>query len=193
VQVFLITTLTSAASSAITQIISNPLSARSLLSQNLPKASNFYISYFILQGLAMSATRIVHAASLVRHQLLANSPGNPRLISAKYHRLRRIHWGSVYPVFTNMGVIGSFFLFSPRTSFYQLHMLTQNSNILLPHSPYSPPTRYTRSQHNLYHLPVQPPLCLRFTQSRTISRHSRHPWPPLPPGAKANSDWRLLS
>ena len=112
VQVFLITTLTSAASSAITQIISDPLSARSLLSQNLPKASNFYISYFILQGLAMSATRIVHAASLVRHQLMANSPANPRLLSAKYHRLRRIHWGSVYPVFTNMGVIGSSFILS---------------------------------------------------------------------------------
>ena len=107
VQVFLITTLTSAASAAFTQILEDPLSARKLLSQNLPKASNFYISYFILQGLAMSATRIVHLGSIFRHQLMGNSGGNPRIITKRYHRLRKIHWGSVYPVFTNMGVIGS--------------------------------------------------------------------------------------
>ncbi|TVY82290.1 Uncharacterized protein LSUE1_G001916 [Lachnellula suecica] len=105
VQVFLITTLTSAASTAIESIIKDPLSARDLLSQNLPKASNFYISYFILQGLAMSATRIVHMGSVVRHRLMGNSGANPRLISGRYHRLKKIHWGSVYPVFTNMGVI----------------------------------------------------------------------------------------
>ena len=107
VQVFLVTTLTSAAAAAITQIIKDPLSARDLLSKNLPTASNFYISYFILQGLAMSATRIVHLLSIFRHQLMPFSGGNPRLIAAKYHRLRKIHWGAVYPVFTNMGVIGS--------------------------------------------------------------------------------------
>ncbi len=106
VQVFLITTLTSAATAAITSIIKDPLSSRDLLSQNLPKASNFYISYFILQGLALSATRIVHLASIFRHQIMSHSGGNPRLISARYHRLRKIHWGAVYPVFTNMAVIG---------------------------------------------------------------------------------------
>lgn len=105
VQVFLITTLTSAASSVFTQILENPLSARGLLSTNLPKASNFYISYFILQGMAMSATRLVHLGGLFRHQLMSHSGGNPRRIAARYHRLRKIHWGSVYPVFTNMGVI----------------------------------------------------------------------------------------
>jgi calcium permeable stress-gated cation channel len=115
VQVFLVTTLTSAASSAITSIIKDPLSARDLLSKNLPTASNFYISYFLLQGLAMSATRIVHLLSIFRHQLMPYAGGRPRLIAAKYHRLRKIHWGAVYPVFTNMAVIGS----SPSSlSFY---------------------------------------------------------------------------
>jgi hypothetical protein len=107
VQVFLITTITSAASAAFTDILKDPMLARDLLARNLPKASNFYISYFILQGLAMSATRLVHLGSIFRHQLMANAGGNPRLISKRYHRLRRIHWGGVYPVFTNMGVIGS--------------------------------------------------------------------------------------
>jgi len=114
VQVFLVTTLTSAASTAIKKIIDNPMSARSLLSQNLPKASNFYVSYFILQGLAMSASRMVHLGSVFRHQLLASASGNPRLIARKYHRLRIVHWGSIYPVFTNMGVIAiSYALVAP--------------------------------------------------------------------------------
>jgi hypothetical protein len=53
----------------------------------------------------MSATRIVHLGGFVRHVLMRNSGANPRIISRRYHRLRGIHWGSVYPVFTNMVVI----------------------------------------------------------------------------------------
>lgn len=63
VQVFLVTTLTSAASAATTQIIKNPLSAKDLLAKNLPKATNFYISYFLLQGLSLSSMALVQIAS----------------------------------------------------------------------------------------------------------------------------------
>lgn len=31
-------------------------------------------------------------------------------MAKRYHRLRAVHWGAVYPVFTNMGVIGKAFL-----------------------------------------------------------------------------------
>jgi calcium permeable stress-gated cation channel len=51
IQVFLVTTLSSAVSSAIQPILDNPVSVTSLLAENLPLASNFYINYFILQGL----------------------------------------------------------------------------------------------------------------------------------------------
>ncbi|KAK0104996.1 hypothetical protein ONS95_004635 [Cadophora gregata] len=112
-QVFLVTTLTSTVASAFTDLIKNPMGVRKLLSTALPKASNFYISYFILQGLAMSATRIVHLGGLIRHQLLRWAGGRPRIIARRYHRLRKIHWGSVFPMFTNMGVIGSSIYFSP--------------------------------------------------------------------------------
>lgn len=105
VQVFLITTITSAASSVLKKLIDNPMMIRGLLSDNLPKASNFYISYFLLQGFFMSATRIVHLGSLFRNVLLAQV-GGPRVIARRYHHLRKMHWGSAYPVFTNMGVIG---------------------------------------------------------------------------------------
>ncbi|EHK96423.1 hypothetical protein M7I_7872 [Glarea lozoyensis 74030] len=102
------------ASAAIKDIIKDPLSSRELLSRSLPKASNFYISYFILQGLAMSANRLVHLGSLWRLVLMRDVGIIPRLRSARYHRLRKIHWGSVYPVFTNMGVIAiSYSLIAP--------------------------------------------------------------------------------
>lgn len=50
IQVFLITTFTSGAATVASQIVSDPTGAVQLLAQNLPKASNFYISYFVLYG-----------------------------------------------------------------------------------------------------------------------------------------------
>lgn len=51
IQVFLVTTLSSAVSSAIQPILNNPSSVTTLLASNLPLASNFYVNYMILQGL----------------------------------------------------------------------------------------------------------------------------------------------
>ncbi|KAG4026152.1 hypothetical protein MFRU_044g00230 [Monilinia fructicola] len=120
VQVFLVTTITSAASAAFEKILENPTSVRSLLSQNLPKSSNFYVSYFILQGLAMSATRLLQLPALIRHLMFQNEQ-NPRLMINKWHRIRVVHWGAVYPVFTNMGVIAiTYSLISPLTIVFAL-------------------------------------------------------------------------
>ncbi|ESZ90243.1 hypothetical protein SBOR_9369 [Sclerotinia borealis F-4128] len=120
VQVFLVTTITSAASAAFEKIIQDPTSVRSLLSQNLPKSSNFYLSYFILQGLAMSATRLLQLPALIRHLMFQNEQ-NPRLMINKWHRLRIVHWGAIYPVFTNMGVIAiTYSLISPLTIVFAL-------------------------------------------------------------------------
>jgi hypothetical protein len=60
----------------------------------------------------MSANRLVHLGSLWRLVVMRDVGIIPRLRSARYHRLRKIHWGSVYPVFTNMGVIGELCLLS---------------------------------------------------------------------------------
>ncbi|KAM3081742.1 hypothetical protein ACMFMG_005188 [Clarireedia jacksonii] len=120
VQVFLVTTITSAASAAFEKILEDPISVRSLLSQNLPKASNFYVSYFILQGLAMSASRLLQIGSLIRHLMWQNEQ-NQRAMIDKWHRLRVVHWGAIYPVFTNMGVIAiTYSLIAPLTVVFAL-------------------------------------------------------------------------
>jgi hypothetical protein len=105
VQVFLITTLSSAISATLTTILENPSSAESILAHSIPKASNFYVSYFVLQGFAMSASRIVHLGSIFRFHIMKGG-STPRATARQWHRLRRIRWGAVYPVFTNMAVIG---------------------------------------------------------------------------------------
>ncbi|PQE28208.1 hypothetical protein CJF30_00010913 [Rutstroemia sp. NJR-2017a BBW] len=120
VQVFLVTTITSAASAAFEKILENPTSVRSLLSQNLPKASNFYVSYFILQGLAMSASRLLQIGSLIRHLIWQNEQ-NQRAMINKWHRIKIVHWGAIYPVFTNMGVIAiTYSLLAPLTVVFAL-------------------------------------------------------------------------
>lgn len=107
VQVFLVTTLTSAASAATSQIISDPLSAKDLLAKNLPKASNFYISYFLLEGLGVSSMAVVQVAGAVVFKFFATFVDqSPRKLYQRWAEVSGLNWGSVFPVFTNMGVIG---------------------------------------------------------------------------------------
>ncbi|KAE8395110.1 hypothetical protein ETB97_011010 [Aspergillus alliaceus] len=106
VQVFLVTTLTSAASAATTQIIKDPLSAKDLLAENLPKATNFYISYFLLQGLTMSSMAVVQVAGALFFKFIATFfDRSPRRLYQRWSALSGISWGNIFPVFTNMGVI----------------------------------------------------------------------------------------
>ncbi|CAK7210260.1 hypothetical protein SCUCBS95973_000718 [Sporothrix curviconia] len=105
VQVFLVTTITSAASAAFTKILSDPLSIKDLLSENLPKASNFYLSYITVQCLAGGAIGLVHIIDLFRHSILAGTIQHPRRAVRNFQRLKQPHWGGVFPVYTNMGVI----------------------------------------------------------------------------------------
>ncbi|KAL4988882.1 hypothetical protein BDW68DRAFT_83347 [Aspergillus falconensis] len=106
VQVFLVTTLTSAASAATAQIIQDPLSAKDLLAENLPKATNFYISYFLLQGLTTSSMAVVQIMSVLVFKFITTFfDGSPRRLYERWAALSGISWGNVFPVFTNMGVI----------------------------------------------------------------------------------------
>ncbi|KAA8642848.1 hypothetical protein EYZ11_008003 [Aspergillus tanneri] len=106
VQVFLVTTLTSAASAATAQIIKDPLSAKDLLAENLPKATNFYISYFLLQGLTLSSMAVVQVmGALIFKFMTTFFDRSPRHLYQRWSALSGISWGNVFPVFTNMGVI----------------------------------------------------------------------------------------
>ncbi|ENI11146.1 hypothetical protein COCC4DRAFT_122766 [Bipolaris maydis ATCC 48331] len=105
IQVFLITTFTSAAAAVASQIVSDPTSAVGLLSKNLPKASNFYISYFILFGLAISSKYLFNIGGLVGVFILSKFAKTPRKKYNRYVALGEPSWGAEYPKWTNLGVI----------------------------------------------------------------------------------------
>ena len=99
IQVFIVTTLTSAASAAVTQIIDDPSSATSLLAENLPKASNFYISYFILQGLVFSSGALLQIAGLIVFKVLGKFlDSTPRKMYKRWATLSSLGWGTIFPI-----------------------------------------------------------------------------------------------
>jgi hypothetical protein len=106
VQVFLVTTLTSAVSASVVKIIENPLGIKDMLSENLPKASNFYLSYILIQCLGSGATTLANLGDLIRHQVIFRWLSDPRRRFYRWQKLKRVHWGSEFPRFTNLGVIG---------------------------------------------------------------------------------------
>ncbi|PHH93047.1 hypothetical protein CDD83_1749 [Cordyceps sp. RAO-2017] len=105
VQVFLVTTLTSAASAAFTSILENPIKAKDILAKNLPMASNFYLSYILVQCLLSSGTNLLQVFSLIRHYALARFTTLPRAQYKAWRQLPPARWGGIFPVFANMGVI----------------------------------------------------------------------------------------
>lgn len=106
VQVFLVTTLTSAASASVTSILCKPGDAPNLLATNLPKASNFYISYFVLQGLTISSGALLGIAGLILFKLLGKFlDTTPRKMYKRWSSLSSLGWGTVFPIYTNLTVI----------------------------------------------------------------------------------------
>jgi len=107
VQVFLVVTIASSAATLIKQLSDSPGSITKLLAENIPKASNFYISYFILQGLTVSSSVLSQVVGFVIFQVLYKFlASTPRKMYTKWSNLSAISWGSVLPVFTNIAVIG---------------------------------------------------------------------------------------
>lgn len=109
IQVFLVTTFSSGAAAVVSAIIEDPSSATTLLAQSLPKASNFFISYIIVQGLGIAAGNLINIGALVMltigGKILDKSP---RKMYNRYITLAGLGWGSLYPKFGCLGVIGKF-------------------------------------------------------------------------------------
>ncbi|SCU90635.1 LADA_0F05446g1_1 [Lachancea dasiensis] len=98
VQVFIVVTLASSASSTVSAIIEDPSSAMTLLSQNLPKASNFYIAYFLLIGLTFSSGALLQVVALILSKILGRIlDSTPRQKWNRYNTLGKPSWGVMFP------------------------------------------------------------------------------------------------
>lgn len=108
VQVFLVATFASAASSAVGPILKNPSSITTLLAKSIPKASNFYLSYFVLQGLGVVAGILVGLSGLIVSMVLSRIlDTTPRKMYRRWTSLAGLGWGTVFPIYTNLFVIGN--------------------------------------------------------------------------------------
>lgn len=111
VQLFLVVSVSSAASTILNFLTGGETiqDLPNLLAQNIPRASNYFFSYMILQALSVSAGALVQIGALVGWFILAplfDSTGR-----AKFKRqtsLSEIKWGTFFPVYTNLAVIGEF-------------------------------------------------------------------------------------
>lgn len=107
VQVFLVVSISSGLTTIIQQISDNPQRIPSILAENLPKASNYFFSYLLLQALSTSAGALVQVLNLIKWFVLA-----PLLDSTARQKWRRqtklpdMQWGTFFPVYTNFACIG---------------------------------------------------------------------------------------
>lgn len=100
-------TIASSASSIVKQISANPTGITALLATRLPTVSNFYISYFIVQGLTIASGVLSQVVGFVIFRILYKFlASTPRKMYQKWANLSAISWGSTLPVFTNIAVIG---------------------------------------------------------------------------------------
>lgn len=107
VEVFLVVTFTSGATSVVVSIINDPTSAPSLLASHLPNASNFYVSYIILQGLSFSSGALLQIVGLILSKILGKLlDKTPRKMYIRWSSLAGLGWGTIYPIFTMLLVIG---------------------------------------------------------------------------------------
>lgn len=106
IQVFLVTTVSSGAAAVAYDIIKDPASAPTLLASSLPTASNFYMTYFILQGTASAADNILSYSDVFEYLFLERfCTSTPRDKYELYVDMNGISYGKLYPKFTNLLVI----------------------------------------------------------------------------------------
>lgn len=106
VQVFLVVTVISSATAAVTAIIDDPSSAPSILAAKLPTSSNFYISYIILQGLAISSGVLAQVSGLIVFFLLGKLlDTTPRKKWARWNNLASVKFGTLFPTFSFLAMI----------------------------------------------------------------------------------------
>lgn len=110
IQVFLIQSLTSTASQLIIEIADDPTGIFQKLSTTIPQTSNFYISYFIVQGLTIAVSVLTQVVGCIIFQILYKYlAGTPRAMYNKWTTLSSLSWGSLMPVYTNIAVISKSF------------------------------------------------------------------------------------
>lgn len=107
VQVFLVVSISSGITTVLNEITRGPQNVPSILAANLPKASNYFFSYMILQALSVSAAALVQLFALFKWFVLAPlMDDTARKKWARQTNLPDVRWGTFFPVYANLAAIG---------------------------------------------------------------------------------------
>lgn len=107
VQVFLVVSISSGILSALQELLNDPFSVPLTLAANLPKASNYFFSYMILQALSTSASDLLQISMLLISFVIG--PFVDFTARQKFKRnmqMQDVKWGKFFPFYTNLAAIG---------------------------------------------------------------------------------------
>ncbi|THG97592.1 hypothetical protein EW026_g4428 [Hermanssonia centrifuga] len=103
---FLIVTVAAGIIAALPGLINSPGSIPTLLAQNLPQASNFFLTYIVLQGLSGTASGFLQISPLVLYYVKLFILGStPRSVHNIKFGTRSVSWGTLFPSTTLLVVI----------------------------------------------------------------------------------------
>jgi hypothetical protein len=103
---FLIVTLASGIIAALPDLVDDLGLAPTLLARNLPLASNFFITFVILQGLTATASILLTLVPLIIYYVKLIILGStPRSIFSIKYSMRSVQWGTLFPTITLLVVI----------------------------------------------------------------------------------------
>ncbi|KAF7718943.1 Rsn1 domain-containing protein [Penicillium ucsense] len=106
VQLFLVVTIASSASTILNNV-TNVTSWPELLATNIPRSSNYFFSYMILQAMSVSAGALVQIVGLISWFILAPIlDSTARSKWARTTNLNQVQWGTFFPLYTTLACIG---------------------------------------------------------------------------------------
>lgn len=84
--------------SQLAEHLQDPTAIPTLLAKQLPKSSNYYLTYFIVQGITSAADNLLNYTDLLDYlffEYLVDE--TPRQKFNRYTNVKGIAWGKVFP------------------------------------------------------------------------------------------------
>jgi hypothetical protein len=107
IQVFFIVSLSASIATVIDELQNKVESVPALLAQNLPKASNYFLSYLIINTATTITSTLLLPTELLNILLSPVLDKTARQKWARKEDLRLKMWGTFLPIYTNVACIGT--------------------------------------------------------------------------------------
>jgi hypothetical protein len=115
IHLFLTVSISSGMVTVLAELLNSMKFGPVILARNLPKASNYFLSYILLQAFYVSGSTFIQLAGILRFTFNKFTATTPREHATKSYNLSVIQWGTFFPIYTNLGCIGRSLYFLRRS------------------------------------------------------------------------------